>query len=169
MNGVLAVLGWAEIGVIAALATVGVTAAGLFATMRGVRNQLWLHTFAEYTRRYAEVVKDLPSEGRRPGSGFDIAKLPPHERDAVVNAARAYLNLTSEEYFLHSRNRIDDETWSIWRTGIEETVRLPWLQTAWRELQPEYAYVPDFCGFMDRCLADVHVETATAHRAIGPF
>jgi hypothetical protein len=145
--------GWAEAGVIAALIGTAVTAAALFVTIQGMRNQLWLHTFSEYTRRYAEVVRDLPSDSRRPGSSFDLQALPADERDRVLNAARAYLNLTSEEFFLHSRGRIDDETWSIWRTGIEQTVRLPWLREAWVDLEPEYEYVPEFRRFLTRCLA----------------
>ena len=145
--------GWTEAGVVAALSGTAVTAAALLVTIHGMRSQLWLHTFSEYTRRYAEVVRDLPSESRRPGSSFDLHALPDDERDRVLNAARAYLNLTSEEFFLHSRGRIDDETWSIWRTGIEQTVRLPWLREAWVDLEPEYAYVPEFSRFLKNCLA----------------
>jgi hypothetical protein len=144
--------GWAEAGVVAALAGTTVTAAALYVTIRGMRDQLWLHTFSEYTRRYAEVVRDLPSDSRRPNSSFDIHALADEERDRVLNSARAYLNLTSEEFFLHSRGRIDDETWSIWRTGIEQTVRLPWARGAWAELEPEYEYVPEFSAFVKRCL-----------------
>ena len=88
MTGPLLALGWTEVGVIAALATAGVTAAGLYLTIRTIRDQLWLQTFAEYTRRYADVVRDLPSESRRPDSGFDIEKLAPEERNDVLNAAR---------------------------------------------------------------------------------
>jgi hypothetical protein len=73
----------------------------------------------------------------------------------VLNAARAYLNLTSEEFFLHARGRIDDETWRIWKTGIAETVRLPWLQLAWQVLEIEYAYFPEYCGFIDECPSPV--------------
>lgn len=152
MNVILA-FGWAETGAVAALGGTAVTAAALYATIRGMRDQLWLHTFSEYTRRYAEVVRDLPSEGRRPNSSFDIQALSDAERDRVHNAARAYLNLTSEEFFLHSRGRIDDETWSIWCAGIEQTVRLPWFRGAWADLEPEYAYVPEFGGFVNRCLS----------------
>ena len=145
--------GWAEAGVIAALAGTTVTALALYVTIRGMRDQLWLLTFSEYTRRYAEVVRDLPSEGRRPDSSFDIQVIGDAERGRILNSARAYLNLASEEFFLHSRGRIDDETWSIWRTGIEQTVRLPWLRGAWAELEPEYEFVPEFRALVNRCLA----------------
>ena len=142
--------GWAEAGVIAALAGTTVTALALYVTIRGMRDQLWLLTFSEYTRRYAEVVRDLPSEPsarqlvRHPGIG--------DERGRILNSARAYLNLASEEFFLHRRGRIDDETWSIWRTGIEQTVRLPWLRGAWAT-RARVRVVPEFRALVNRCIA----------------
>lgn len=143
-----------QIVLIATVATVLVALAGLWITLRGIRDQLWLQTFAEYTRRYSEIVRELPSESRRPGSAFSLDALNPDERGRVLNAARAYLNLTSEEFFLHSRGRIDDETWRIWKTGIAQTVRLPWLRLAWQELEIEYSYFEKYCRFIAECLAE---------------
>jgi hypothetical protein len=148
-------LGAREIALAATIATVLIAGFGLWLTMRGIRDQLWLQTFQEYTRRYSEIVRDLPSDSRRPGSGFTLDALDVEEHGRVLNAARAYLNLTSEEFFLHARGRIDDETWRIWKTGIIETVRLPWLQLAWHELEIEYAYFPEYCGFIGECLSTV--------------
>ncbi len=150
----IANFGTQEIVLLATVATVVLAGAGLWITLRGIRDQLWLQTFAEYTRRYSEIVRDLPSESRRPGSGFSLDALTPDERGRVLNAARAYLNLTSEEFFLHGRGRIDDETWRIWKTGIAETVRLPWLRLAWQELETEYSYFEDYCRFISECLAE---------------
>lgn len=99
------------VGVLASLGAVAVS-------LRGLRDQLWLQTFAEYTRRYSDIVRELPSEARRPGGSFVFEELEPDEQGRMLNIARAYLNLCSEEYFLHSRGRIDDETWSIWREGM---------------------------------------------------
>ena len=101
-----------------------------------MRDQLWLQTFSEYTRRYAEVVRDLPSDSRRPNSSFDINTLPvPSETACSTQRGRTSIS-RREEFFLHRRGRIDDETWSIWRTGIEQTVRLPWLRGASADLDP---------------------------------
>ena len=149
----IAGFGTQEIVVTATVATVVLASAGLLITLRGIRDQLWLQTFAEYTRRYAEIVRELPSESRRPGSGFSLDALGPDERGRILNAARGYLNLASEEFFLHGRGRIDNETWGIWKTGIAETVRLPWLQLAWQELEPEYTHFEDYCGFMRECVS----------------
>ena len=142
-------------GVIVAIATVVVA-------LRGVRHQLWLQTFSEYTRRYGEIVRELPSEARRPGGRFVFDELDSEEQGRVLNIARAYLNLCSEEYFLHDRGRIDDETWTIWRAGIVEVLRAPWIQTTWTMLKPEYRFL-EFCSFLDECIIEARaVENASA-------
>jgi hypothetical protein len=102
--------------------------------------------------RYWEIVRDLPAESRRPGSEFALGILDPVERDRVLNAARGYLNLCSEEFYLHDRGRIDDMTWAIWKQGMIETLRLPWIQETWAELQPEYSYFDEFCEFIRSCI-----------------
>lgn len=141
--------------IIAATGIVSVLTAGaaVFYTLKGVRDQLWLQTFAEYTRRYADIVQALPSESRRPGGTFALEKLETGARGEVMNAVRGYLNLCSEEYYLHDRGRIDHETWEIWSAGMEETFRLPWLRLTWPLLLDEYSYVSGFPEFVDRCIA----------------
>jgi hypothetical protein len=140
----------------ATFALVLVTALLALVTLKGIREQLWLMTFAEYTRRYSEIMDDLPFEARRPGGNFDLGALPVNERQRALGAMRRYLNLCSEELYLHQRRKVDDETWSIWVTGIRDTVRLPCFQHAWSLLRPEYDFYADFCSFMD----DVAGKTA---------
>jgi hypothetical protein len=41
------------------LATVAVTGGEVPFTLKGVREQLWLQMFSEYTRRYHEIVREL--------------------------------------------------------------------------------------------------------------
>jgi hypothetical protein len=113
---------------------------------------LWLVTFAEYTRRYSEITRTLPSEARRPEGDFDIEALSKAERGLLSNAVREYMNLCSEEFYLHGRKKIDKETWSIWKTGIQETVRLPWIQKTWTSMRSEYSYYPEFCQFLEGCM-----------------
>ena len=66
-----------------------------------------------------------------------------------MNAARAYLNLCSEEFYLHGRGKIDHETWGIWQDGMRETFGLPWIQQTWPTLRAEYESVPGFCDFLE--------------------
>lgn len=129
------------------------SAAAIFITLRGVRAQLWLHTFSEYTRRYAEVVTELPAGARDPEGDFDLHQLTAAERDRITNVVRAYLNLCSEEYYLWSKGKIDRETWTIWTTGIEDMFRLAWFRRSWDEFRSEYKLYPRFGEFCDECLA----------------
>lgn len=146
-------MGWEAIVAVASIAAVVVAIAAIVFALRGVRDQLWLQTFSEYTRRYSEIVNELPSEARRPGGHFVFANLDGEDQGRVLNTARAYLNLCSEEYFLHTRGRIDDETWAIWREGMVEVLRAPWIQTTWEVLRPEYKFLA-FHEFLDRCIRD---------------
>lgn len=138
---------------IAATGTLLVTAGALVITLRGVREQLWLQTFAEYTRRYVECVRELPPEARDPAADFALDKLDGPERHRLLNAARMYVNLCSEEHYLHSKKKIDPETWDIWALGMRDAFRLPWFQAAWRALRHEYTPYREFCAFFDDCLA----------------
>jgi hypothetical protein len=149
----VAAFGAAEIGLAITVVTVILAGIGVYVTLRGIRDQLWLQTFAEYTRRYAEIVRELPSESRRPDGSFDLDTLATEDRGRVLNAARGYLNLTAEEYFLHKRGRIDHETWEIWKSGIVATMTLPWVRLAWTELEQEYMYFPEYCSFVSECMA----------------
>jgi hypothetical protein len=129
---------------------VAVTAVGVLLTLRGVRDQVWILTFSEYTRRYADIMDGLPFEARRPGGTYSLARSSAEERERVLTAMRRYLNLCSEELHLRSRGVLDNETWSIWRTGIEDVARMPFFADGWKELKPEYQYYGDFCQFVDR-------------------
>jgi hypothetical protein len=141
-----------EIIAIAAVGTLLVTAMAVLVTLKGVRDELWLQTFAEYTRRYVECVRELPPEARDPAADFALDALEGPERHRILNAARLYVNLCSEEHYLHDRKRIDSETWDIWALGMRDAFRLPWFRSAWRALRHEYEPYIDFCIFFDDCL-----------------
>lgn len=129
--------------VIATLGLVGVT-------LHGIRAQLWLMTFSEYTRRYSDIVKSLPPDARRPGPAVELGKLPVELRDGLLTAMRSYFNLCSEELFLHIQRRIDETTWKIWETGMRDTSTLPYFRAAWAELRGEYQFYPEFQRFVDQ-------------------
>lgn len=140
---------------IIALGTVALVLATIIVgiwSLKSVSRQLWLQTFSEYTRRYSEIMNELPSEARRPGGEFSLAELSPGDRGRTLNTMRRYLNLCSEELYLYKRGRVDGETWDVWKAGIRDTIRLPWFQTAWDFLRIEYEYYQDFVSFMDDLL-----------------
>jgi len=96
-------------------------AAGVWVQLRGIRKQLWLQMFTEYTRRYADAMASMPFEARRVSAAREVSPLKEHVREFVLTAMRRYFNLCSEELYLHQRGSIDDETWNIWKAGIRDS------------------------------------------------
>ncbi len=135
----------------AAVAAALIALAQIVFTVKSIRDQLWIATFSEYTARYLNIVRDLPSDLRTPRGGT-LDDLPPDERGRVLNSVRAYLNLCSEEFYLHNRGVLDKETWKIWSIGIRDTLKLPWVMTSWPVLRAEYDGYPQFCEFIEAFL-----------------
>jgi hypothetical protein len=131
-----------------------VAAIAILVALHGIKQQLWLTIFSEYTSRYSEIMEDLPFEVRDPNAYFDLGSVPVIERDRILAAARKYINLCSEELYLHTKGKIDDETWSIWHTGIRDTMRTPCFTKAWELLRPEYEFYPALMEMMDRLVED---------------
>jgi len=142
-----------QILAVAQVAAVIVAAIAILVSLSGIRSQLWLTTFAEYTRRYSEIMEGLPFEARRPGGNFNLHALPAGERDHVLSVMRRYLNLCSEELYLRQRRQIDRATWEIWRTGMRDTRRLPCFAGVWPVLRSEYDYFPRFVSFVESLMA----------------
>jgi hypothetical protein len=133
---------------IASLATVIVSALAIVAGLKGVRDQLRVTIFLAYTERYAKIMQDMPYEAREPGSSYRLASQSDEESHRVLAVFREYLNLCSEEHWLHGRRRLDHATWKIWKYGMEDVARFPTFRDAWEILAPEYDGYVDFQEFV---------------------
>ncbi len=125
------------------------------ATLRGVRTQMHVQTFTEYTRRYAEILEALPWDIASPSCTVDPAGLPADQREALMRALRRYFNLCWEELHLRRSKKIDDMTWRIWEAGISDTMRSPCVRAGWQSLRTEYNYGGlggDFVKFIDNAI-----------------
>jgi hypothetical protein len=135
----------------------GVSAAAalitIFVLLKGVRDQLWMITFAVYTGRYMDAMDRLPSEAHRPGGDFRLDSLSQAARESALGGMRRYFNLCSEEFYLKSKRKIDRDTWKIWETGIHDTIRLPCFRETWSELRVEYSFYEEFTSFIDNIAA----------------
>jgi hypothetical protein len=108
--------------------------------------------FLAYTERYAKIMQSMPYEAREPGSGYRLASRPNEERYRVLSVFREYLNLCSEEHWLHNCRRIDHPTWNIWKYGMQDVARFPAFRAAWEILAHEYDGYKDFQDFVRRDL-----------------
>jgi hypothetical protein len=115
---------------VASLAAVVVSALAIVAGLKSVRDprtalasagtaQLRITIFLEYTKRYARIMQHMPFEAREPGGHYRMASQSKDERRLILEAFREYLNMCSEEWWLHDQGRIDQATWIIWKRGMQ--------------------------------------------------
>lgn len=127
-----------------------IAAIAVVVTLKGIRDQLRLTTFIEYTARYSRVMEDVPFEARDPHGAFDLDGRPEEERQQLLGAVRKYANLCSEELHLQSTGRLEKDTWTVWKTGIRDTMRTPCFGRGWELIREEYEYYPEFREMMDQ-------------------
>ena len=84
-----------------------------------------LSFFAEYTKRYQEIMLNLP-EGINTNS---VAYNDSSER--VRRYLRAYIDLCSEEFYLHQNRKIHHKVWENWEQGIKASFQLNLFNEAW--------------------------------------
>ena len=149
-------MNWQAVEATGTIAGALLAAGTLMWGFHGVKSQMWLATFADFTKRYADIVDRLPSEMRVPGD-FVLHGLSREEEDKVFGALRRYFNLCSEEHYLAQRRILDSQTWKIWTTGIQDALRNSGFKDAWKLLRVEYEYYPAFCAFMDELVAQTKV------------
>lgn len=109
---------------ITAIASVVAIVVAVFSLMRQLQSQF----FAEYTRRYSELMDKMPPDF------FDPKKANSLELDGeMLKKCRLYYDLSSEEYELHLQCRLNRRVWNYWKAGIEDIVNLPVFAKAWDE------------------------------------
>jgi hypothetical protein len=127
--------------IVSAIATL-ITAAALYVTVNSFKKQLQLQFFSDYTKRYQEIILNLPESINE--KSFDINKLDKEIKDKTLRYMRAYFDLCSEEYFLWKNGHIDDSAWQEWKSGIRFAFTKPAFKQAWEILRKDTIYYGDF-------------------------
>lgn len=85
------------------------------------RQQTQMTFFAEYTKRYQDIVFHLMLN------------------DSNKNQyERLYLDLCSEEYYLHKKNYLPKQVWNMWEDGMKLMVKNHSLETTWKNTSQLY-------------------------------
>ena len=97
-------------------------------TQRTANKQYQYQFFAEYTKRYQDLILQMPDD-------LDISSINCKDVDKFM---RLYFDLCSEEFYLRSKGVIDNKVWELWEDGIRTTMRKPKYKTAWKLLGSYY-------------------------------
>ena len=93
--------------------------------------------FAEYTKRYQEIMLALPE---------DLGEETAFE-NKEKSYLRAYFDLCSEEYFLHKKGNLNKEVWKEWKEGMKIAFNKKAIFDYWQEKKTCYE---DFNKFVEK-------------------
>jgi hypothetical protein len=112
--------------------------------------QLRLNFFADYTKRYQEIILNFPEEINEPD--FDFARLTPKARSKTLRYMRVYFDLCSEEFDLWNAGYLDSRIWNNWREGIEFTCSKKAFKDAWGIIKLDTKYYPQFGKWIEEMI-----------------
>jgi len=125
---------WITLGsAIATVLGVVVAAVAIWIQIRKLNEQLMLQHFADYTKRYQEIILQFPENINE--SGFVLGLHPDYAR--TMRQMRAYFDLCFEEWYLNQRRLLDKEIWNVWRSGMEAAFSKPAFKQAWVQIKSD--------------------------------
>ena len=133
----------AVIAIVATLAGVWV----VYRQLQLLNQQARMQNFAEYTRRYQQIVLNFPEDIN--GKDFSLLDREDEEYAKVMRYMRAYYDLCFEEWYLHREGLIESKFWTVWIEGIETAVSKSAFQQAWKVMQADTNFGPDFSKFVE--------------------
>jgi len=136
---------WINLG-IAAITLLGVITAviALYVQIRKLNQQLMLQHFADYTKRYQEIILEFPENINQDDFHIEGDK----SRDHTMRYMRAYFDLCFEEWYLNGRNLIDKEIWNVWIDGMRAALSKPAFQQAWVIIKNDSSFGEEFHSYI---------------------
>jgi len=90
-----------------------------------------------FDRQYRELAMIIPVDAfleltysEAPNAEFTEARMF-EMRETIFN----YFDLTNEQIYQRSKNRISDDTWLDWEAGMRANMELPAFRSVWSEVQ----------------------------------
>lgn len=103
------------------------------------RKQRRLMMFAEYTRRYQDIIMQMPDNIYLGNAVLD---------GRTLKYMNLYYDLCSEEYHLWRTGIVPQYIWTLWKDGMRITTQNEVYRQAWATLKQNY-YI-EFTTFFDR-------------------
>ena len=108
--------------------------AAVFVAHRSSKQQMQISMFAEFTRRYQEIM-------------LHIRK---NDNDKK-HYQTLYIDLCSEEFFMHNAGYLPKGVWRLWKEGMTHEIKDSYLGI-WKKDKENYN--PDFQVFFDEIVAN---------------
>ncbi len=113
-----------------------------------IQNEQIKHDFfAEYTKRYQEIILHFPENINE--NKFSYEKLEKEVKDRTMRYMRVYFDLCSEEYFLHKKGVLDEDVWKEWQEGMISAFNKPAFKIAWKQVTQDSDFYKEFKDFVN--------------------
>jgi hypothetical protein len=123
----------------------------LYLQLRKMNQQLQLQQFADYTKRYQEIVYRFPENINE--AGFSYEGLSVDDYRLVMRNMRSYFDLSFEEWHLNKNGYLNRDSWTVWRGGMKTAMSKTAFQEAWQRIKKDTEFGDEFERFIDS-LAD---------------
>lgn len=119
--------------------------------LRAAKRQIKLHNFIEFTKRYQEIILNLPERINEPS--FAIESLGPRKKNKTLRYMRTYFDLCFEEFTLRKKGFIDNGLWEMWKSGMEFAFSKSAFNQAWHVIRQDTKFGPGFEEFVQSHVA----------------
>ena len=109
-----------------------------------------LQFFSKFVERYQSIMMLLPYNVHAKNFNYDEII----DKSEFLKIMRSYFDLCSEEYYLFTEQKINDEIWSEWNKGIAFSMTCPAFQIAWKELPQNDALYDKFRDYIESLITN---------------
>jgi hypothetical protein len=117
--------------------------------LRGLRVQIQLTTYLEFTKRFEDVSGPLHKILRKYKNAQSLADIHPEDADDFRDLAARYFAVVSSEFHLQGTGHLDRRTWLLWSQLIPQMLKNPLVREVWYEAKPWYAPMCGFAQFIE--------------------
>jgi hypothetical protein len=114
--------------------------------------QLITQQFAEYTKRYQEIIVNFPENINE--SNFDFKNLKTANYNKTMRYMRLYFDLCFEEWLLNEQKLVDNLIWDVWEDGIKTAMSKTAFKQAWDLILDDTKYGKNFETFMSNIISN---------------
>ncbi len=134
---------------IAQLSTILIGFLGVAVTLRSHRRQMHAQMFIEFSARFHDVLRTLPSQT---WTGAD-EPVPPPTEDLTRSCLQCF-HVIAEVYLLYRRGYISQDLWRPWERGMRRTMQTPLMQREWLAVEGAFSHVPELRRYMRALVHD---------------
>jgi hypothetical protein len=130
---------------LAQLGTIVVGFLGVVATLRSHRRQMHVQMFIEFSSRFHDVLREMPTEVWIccEGSGAQALR-----SEDLTRSCLQCFHIVANLFQLHKAGYISQDLWTPWQRGIRRTMQGAALRQQWLALETVFSHQPEFCHYM---------------------